>query len=187
MPENTKKVVYLIGPRGGPVKIGITDNIASRRSTLNVGNPQYLYVLLQHEFASQDEAIRAETELHWRFRGKHIRGEWFQLSESDVDSIATSIHAVLFFGDGVPAGWSLSRKACDEFTAAVCIKARGALGLTREQLARLAGLSTQTVVSFEDGERAPQPETIEAIRSAMQSKGVEFVQQGIGKPLKILV
>lgn len=186
MPENAKKVVYLIGPRGGPVKIGITDNISSRRSVLNVGNPQYLRVLFHYEFASQSEAARAETELHWRFQRKHIRGEWFQLSESDVESIAASMHAVLL-SESAQAGWSLARKACDEFTADVCIKARGALGLTHEELAELAGISTQTVVNFEGGERAPHSETIEAIRSAMERKGVEFVQQCIGSPLKILV
>ena len=75
MPENIKNVVYLIGQRGGPVKIGITDNVAERRSVLNVGNPQYLRVLYQHEFASQGEAARAETHLHYQYRRQHIRGE----------------------------------------------------------------------------------------------------------------
>ena len=186
MPDNTKRFVYLIGAsKSGPVKIGTTGNIARRRSVLNVSNPQYLRVLYCHEFTSKDEAARVETALHYRFRQSHIRGEWFQLSESDFEGIAMSVHGISRVG-GAPDGWSLSNKVCDEFTADVCAKARNVIGLTREKLADLAHLSAQTVASFEDGNRTPQLETIEAIRFAMESKGVKFVQEGDGKPLKIL-
>lgn len=186
MAQSPKKFVYVIGPSGGPFKIGIADNVKSRRSILNVGNPAYLRVWHYHEASTEAEATEIETELHHHYQGSHIRGEWFQLREEDLPNIKQMFHNVAFF-KCAPDNWSLERKGCDEFTPEVCIKARGALGLSQEQLAVKAGISFSTLQNFESKAAAPQLDTLESLRAALEAEGVEFVREQISAPLKILV
>lgn len=91
------KFVYVIGPSGGPFKIGIADDVKSRRSILNVGNPAYLRIWHYHEASTETEAKEIETELHHHYQGSHIRGEWFQLREEDLPNIKQLFHNVAFF------------------------------------------------------------------------------------------
>ncbi len=44
-----------------------------------------------------------------------------------------------------------------------------------------------TLQDFESKLAAPQLDTLESLRSALEAKGVEFVREQIGAPLKILV
>lgn len=186
MTKSPKKFVYVIGPSGGPFKIGIADNVKSRRSILNVGNPAYLRVWHFHEASTEAEAIEIETELHHHYQDSHIRGEWFQLGEEDLPTIKQTLRNVSLF-KCAPDNWSLERKSCDEFTPEVCRRARGALGLSQEQLAAKAGILFTTLQSFESKAAAPQLDTLEALRSALEAEGVEFVREQIGAPLKVLV
>lgn len=186
MTQSPKKFVYVIGPSCGPFKIGIADDVKSRRSILNVGNPAYLRIWHYHEASNEAEAIEIETELHHHYRGSHIRGEWFQLREEDLPTIRQMFHNVAFF-KCAPSGWTVEKKSCDEFTPEVCIKARGALSLSQEQLAIKACISLGTLQNFESRSTAPHLETLESIRSALEAEGVEFVREQIGAPLKILV
>ena len=186
MVQSPKKFIYVIGPSGGPFKIGIADNVKSRRSILNVGNPAYLRIWHFHEASTEAEATEIETELHHHYQANHIRGEWFQLREEDLPNIKQMFHNVALF-KCAPAGWSIERKSCNEFTPEVCIKARGALGLSQEQLAEKAGISLVTLQSFESKAAAPQLDTLESLRSTLEAEGVEFVRERIGTPLKILV
>lgn len=181
-----KKFVYVIGPSGGPLKIGIADNVKSRRSILNVGNPAYLRIWHYHEASTEVEAKEIETELHNHYQGSHIRGEWFQLREEDLPNIKQMFLNVTIF-KCAPDGWSLERKSCDEFTPEVCAKARGALGLSQEQLALKASVSFSTLQNFESRYTTPTLDTLESLRSALEAEGVEFVREQIGAPLKILV
>ena len=64
--------------------------------------------------------------------------------------------------------------------------ARAGLGLGVRELADLASVSTNTVTRLERGE-ALQPRTVEAIRSALETAGVEFIPEnggGVGVRLK---
>ena len=52
--------------------------------------------------------------------------------------------------------------------------ARAGLGMTAEALAERAKVSKVTLSDFEIGKRSPHPRTLEAIKSALESAGVEF-------------
>jgi transcriptional regulator with XRE-family HTH domain len=59
--------------------------------------------------------------------------------------------------------------------------ARAALGWGVRELAALAKVSADTVARFERGEELKE-RTIEAIQSALEDGGVEFIEQNGGGP-----
>lgn len=187
MVSSSGKVVYVIGPAGGPFKIGIADDVQSRRSILNVGNPAHLRIWLAENLASEADAIEIEKALHYQYKDFHIRGEWFRLQEKNLQDIKQFINMASLFNNLVPAGWSLDRKSCDEFTPEVCIRARSALKLSQDELASKAGISTATLQGFESGNTAPQVETLESLRAAFEAEGVQFISEQSGTPFKILI
>lgn len=181
-----KKYLYVIGPSGGPLKIGIADDVHARRGTLNIGNPKYLRVFLKHEMDSEKAARNLELELHYSFQDAHLRGEWFDFTESDLPMIRKEINLVRLFAF-VPDGWSLERKSCDEFTAIVCRTSRLALDISAKTLAELTGLNEATIKSFEAGNTTPNMATLEAIKGALESQGVEFIREMAGERLRVLI
>jgi transcriptional regulator with XRE-family HTH domain len=56
------------------------------------------------------------------------------------------------------------------------------LGLSQTQLADAAGVARQTIVDFERGARIPYPNNLAAIRLALETAGVEFIQENGGGP-----
>lgn len=62
-----------------------------------------------------------------------------------------------------------------KFSPNQCRGARGLLGMTQAQLARKSGVSLRTIISFELGERQPMPANLRAIRSALETAGVIFI------------
>jgi transcriptional regulator with XRE-family HTH domain len=62
-----------------------------------------------------------------------------------------------------------------------CRMARTALSLGVKELAQLAGVSTNTISRLEAGEDL-KPRTIAAIRAALESAGVEFIDENGGGP-----
>jgi DNA-binding XRE family transcriptional regulator len=59
--------------------------------------------------------------------------------------------------------------------------ARVALGLGVRDLAKLADVSPDTVARFERGDEL-KPRTVEAIRTAMETAGVQFIDENGGGP-----
>jgi len=62
-------------------KIGIANDVQSRLAQLATGNPFDLEVLAIFGFAN---ASPVETALHQRFANTRKHGEWFSLSENDI-------------------------------------------------------------------------------------------------------
>lgn len=60
-------------------------------------------------------------------------------------------------------------------TATQCRMARAALQLGVRDLASLAGVSAMTVTRFENGHSGGAPETLDAIQTALEAAGVEFI------------
>lgn len=60
-----------------------------------------------------------------------------------------------------------------------CKMARAGLGLGVRELAALAEVSTNTITRLERGE-ALYPRTVEAVRSALEAAGVEFIPENGG-------
>jgi DNA-binding XRE family transcriptional regulator len=181
-----KKFVYAIGPSGGPLKIGIADNCHTRRSILNVGN--HLYLRLWHFVDANDQAtaVKIERSVHYHFQDNHIRGEWFQLTENDLPNVKQAMHVANIFEYDLE-DWSLERKSCDEFAPIVCRRARGALGLTVQQLAAHASILPITLDAFENGTSSANIATIESLKSALEALGVEFIREQPGKSMRVLI
>lgn len=67
-------------------KIGVTtkSNVTARIKQLSVANPD---ISLVHYFKVDD--IKIEKVIHEEYANKRISGEWFELSENDLESIKT--------------------------------------------------------------------------------------------------
>lgn len=67
---------------GDMIKIGVTNDITSRLSTLQTGNP----IEIKLEYIEQrKEAYKVEAYLHQMFSPYHIKGEWFKgITVNDV-------------------------------------------------------------------------------------------------------
>ncbi|ESX50783.1 DNA-binding protein [Mesorhizobium sp. LSHC422A00] len=65
-------------------------------------------------------------------------------------------------------------------TPSQCRMARAALQIGVRQLAHKAGISSMTVTRFENGHSAGAPETVDALRAALESAGVEFIPENGG-------
>ncbi|WP_301546303.1 helix-turn-helix domain-containing protein [Paracoccus saliphilus] len=70
----------------------------------------------------------------------------------------------------------------NKISAAQCRGARAMLGISQRQLAEVARVSRPTIVDFEREARVPHPNNLEAIRSALEAAGVEFIPENGGGP-----
>lgn len=71
---------------------------------------------------------------------------------------------------------------------AQCRAARALLELDQAKLAGSANVSRNTVVAFEKGQRAPNPNNLQALQAALEAAGVEFIPEnggGAGVRLKL--
>lgn len=60
-------------------------------------------------------------------------------------------------------------------TPAQCRAARAILEMSREDLAKAAGIAARTLVDFERGARQPLRNNLAAIRAAMEDRGIVFI------------
>lgn len=83
-----KGKVYLVGiPDEERYKIGWTrGKIDKRISPLQTGNPKKIEVI--HLFETE-HYMYVETWMHKQFASKRMEGEWFELSQEDVNSFIT--------------------------------------------------------------------------------------------------
>lgn len=64
-------------------KIGYTSNIKKRIKQQQVGNPGEIELV--HSFASRYPSL-LEKAMHGKFKSKKVRGEWFELTDDEVNS-----------------------------------------------------------------------------------------------------
>ncbi len=84
--NNKDRFVYILSG-GDLVKIGITDNVKKRVAALNLSSP--VPISLIYSWFVKD-AADIERRLHVHFHSKRIRGEWFDLSEDDIQWIISN-------------------------------------------------------------------------------------------------
>jgi hypothetical protein len=78
--------VYVIGNGRGFYKIGQTNGpVHKRLSMLQIGSPDDLAITHVEPHANPAEL---ERELHRQFSSKRKRGEWFELDQNDIATIA---------------------------------------------------------------------------------------------------
>lgn len=76
------KNVYLIKAENGLIKIGVAINVNTRLATLACASP----CKLEKVFSIQKEfAYIVENSLHTRFKKERSHGEWFSLSEEQIE------------------------------------------------------------------------------------------------------
>ena len=84
--EGTTGVVYVIGTSSPeiPYKIGISssNNLIKRKSALQTSHWLDLHIAYQSELVPKVKDV--ERKLHEHFESKHVRGEWYALSQKDV-------------------------------------------------------------------------------------------------------
>lgn len=76
--------IYLLRiPEKGIYKIGVAKNVERRLKQLQTGNPEP--IILVSKFKSE-RAYKIESILHRRYSLNRIEGEWFYLTDSQVDN-----------------------------------------------------------------------------------------------------
>lgn len=70
-------VYFIQAGQRGPIKIGKANDVEKRLAALQVGNPVRLEIIGVIEC---ERAHRKEAELHRKFSGSRLDGEWFQRS-----------------------------------------------------------------------------------------------------------
>ena len=80
---NEPTFIYFVQQdKGGPIKIGVSQEPAARLSQLQVGNPDSLNLL-----ATVLSDTKTEQQLHQVFSKDSIRGEWFRPSNGLITFI----------------------------------------------------------------------------------------------------
>ncbi|TIL94513.1 MAG: helix-turn-helix transcriptional regulator [Mesorhizobium sp.] len=65
-------------------------------------------------------------------------------------------------------------------TPAQCRAARGLVDWSQAKLADSAKVATKTLADFERGKRTPYDRTLEDVKAALESAGVEFIPENGG-------
>lgn len=77
--------LYLIQQKGTNLyKIGVTSNLNNRIQQLKIGNPDEIEFVAHRKIR---DPYKAERFLHLYFREKLVRGEWFELSKKDIQTL----------------------------------------------------------------------------------------------------
>jgi len=81
-----KKGFIYFAKKGKYVKIGRTKNVEGRICNLSGKHPEETPIELLHSIHTED-MMGAEKAFHDYFSTKRIKGEWFQLTEEDIECI----------------------------------------------------------------------------------------------------
>ena len=65
-------------------------------------------------------------------------------------------------------------------TPSQCRAARAIIGISQGELSTISDVAKRTIASFENETRAPYDRTIKAIREALESSGVDFIDENGG-------
>ena len=149
----SEELVYLI--RGGPYhKIGRTTNLKQRIKTLQTGHPYRVTVV--HTWAVEN-AVEVEGCLHRQYASAKIHGDWFNLSQADIQTLLAITdwpslkppHPLLQWRERYEVQQKDLAKAC-EMSQATLSKIenwqRIPLGDKLERLMAYTGLSTDAFV-----------------------------------------
>lgn len=92
-PRDAHGWVYVI-KCGDHYKIGMTRNLKSRTSCLGVLLPQKTELVISVE---SGDYSKTEAELHQKFNDRRVNGEWFALTDDDLDYIC-SMEGAIYHG-----------------------------------------------------------------------------------------
>ncbi len=81
--RESSKSVYLMRKNNGDCKIGISLNPKDRLKQVKTVEPSIELLC----FFNADDPLKAEESLHNNYMGKHVGGEWFDLTGKDIQYI----------------------------------------------------------------------------------------------------
>jgi hypothetical protein len=76
------KVYFILDSASNAVKIGKANNIDSRISDLQTGNPNPLELIHYIDCESEEQSFLLERKLHNKYKELRLVGEWFMYDES---------------------------------------------------------------------------------------------------------
>jgi hypothetical protein len=88
--------VYVIAEQDGPLKIGVSDNPTGRMATLKAKRRTLSVVA---SFSRDGDARLIESIAHRLLLAKHVKGEWFDVSDAQAIAAIESAIAMVESGD----------------------------------------------------------------------------------------
>ncbi len=81
--------IYFISCIGTSLhKVGITNSLPRRLRQIQTGNDKPLSLIGYIEYDTRTEARTEERRIHKLWQTKRLAGEWFDLTETDIDDLA---------------------------------------------------------------------------------------------------
>jgi predicted GIY-YIG superfamily endonuclease len=104
--------VYVIGPKAGPYKIGISRDINKRLRDLGSGSPVRLFLMWKQLFSDRVDARAVEAELHNALASSWSHGEWFDIPLEEAILAVQAMRTVRGVRRAPSEIQSLARKFC---------------------------------------------------------------------------
>jgi hypothetical protein len=70
-------------------KIGISSRVAHRLSNIRTSTPGKVHLIFESDKLQRDRALKIEKELHNKYHHKKTSGEWFKLSDTELEEVTT--------------------------------------------------------------------------------------------------
>ena len=158
-------MLYFI-KQGEHVKIGYTDKIRTRLSSLQSANPNKLEVvgLIEGEY-------KDELEHHNKFKHLSSSGEWFKYDADLCDYIAKLDKDLM---------WQYGYTSNESSPIGLIKSCRIENGLSLEDLGNLLGVTKQSVMSLEKREIKGEI-TIKSLTKALNAMGYKYENRRIKK------
>jgi DNA-binding XRE family transcriptional regulator len=153
--------VYLIRAGDGLYKIGKAKSPKRRMANFQIGSP--LKLVLVHAIETPHASVM-EMYFHQQYAAKRHIGEWFALTDSDMEYFAG-----LNAGDlerlaaSIPVKPPARVKQINESAkrfGELLLNYRESAGMSQDQLAERIGLSRQSISLLETGQRSPMFDTV---------------------------
>lgn len=109
----TPSYIYIISDNNGYIKVGISKHPEKRLKQLQTGHPNILTLLFTEEFeCKRKHLLKIEKLIHRKIYSiaKHMKGEWFAVSEDQIDKIKHIItwHRIEYDADPITLEYLIS-------------------------------------------------------------------------------
>jgi DNA-binding XRE family transcriptional regulator len=164
--------VYLFKADGGFYKIGMSKSPGTRLASFNA---LPFNIRLIHQIET-DSRRRLEKILHATYAACRVAGEWFALSEADVEGLL-GLQSVAWAEGGPPDEIGGRKVASEPSEFGSRLKElREVARMTQAELASAADLSLPTVSRFERGEREPEWTVLNRLADVLGVTCLDFRQ-----------
>jgi hypothetical protein len=94
--RNIQGKLYIIGPKENkknqyPYKIGISSGTTIHKRLSGIQTSHWIDLAVIFESEILDHVAKVEAKLHKEYKRKRVRGEWFKISQEDIQDIITAV------------------------------------------------------------------------------------------------